>query len=134
MNKHVHTILAIDDDIDDLYILHDALKAIDSEVSLLTAQNGLQGLQKLEGLKEEGALPCLIVLDVNMPVLDGRQTYEALRSNSALQDIPVVVFSTSTSPADKSHFEGFGTEYITKPVQFNQLLQVAQRFLGYCKK
>lgn len=134
MDKHVHTLLAIDDDVDDLSLLHDALRAIDRSSTLLTAPNGALGLQKLEQMKRDDQLPCIIVLDVNMPVMDGRKTYEAIRSDEVLSTIPLVVFSTSASPLDKIYFEHKGANYLIKPVQYEELLKTAQRFLEYCPR
>ena len=133
MNKHAHYILAIDDDVDDLSILQDAINVVDPGASLLTAPNGAVGLEQLQQLKAEDKLPCLIVLDINMPVMDGRKTYTAIKEDEVLRDIPLVVFSTSTSPLDKIYFEKMGAEYITKPVQFKQLLEVAKHFLDHCQ-
>lgn len=133
MNKHAHTILAIDDDVDDLSILKDAINSVEPASILLTAPNGAVGLEKLQQLKAEEGLPCLIVLDINMPVMDGRKTYTAIKEDEVLKDIPLVVFSTSTSPLDKIYFEKMGAEYVTKPVQFNQLLEVAKQFLDRCQ-
>lgn len=133
MKPHKHTILVIDDDVDDLSILQEAIREVDPGATVLTAQNGAVGLEKLEQLKADGNLPCLIVLDLNMPVMDGRKTYDAIREDQLFQGIPLVMFSTSHSPLDKTYFEQKKTEYITKPVQFNELLQVARRFLDICK-
>lgn len=133
MNKHARTILAIDDDVDDLSILQEAINAVDPGASLLTAPNGAAGLEKLHQLKAESKLPCLIVLDINMPVMDGRKTYAAIKDDDVLKEVPLVVFSTSTSPLDKVYFEKMGAEYITKPVQFKQLLEVAKQFLDHCQ-
>lgn len=134
MNPHHHTILVIDDDVDDLSILQEAIKAIDTTTTLFTAPNGVVGLEQLQKMKSEGRIPCLIVLDVNMPVMDGRKTYNAIQSEESFRDIPLVVFSTSTSPLDRTYFMSKGAEYITKPVQYNQLLEVARKLLGYCKR
>lgn len=133
MNNHAHLILAIDDDVDDLSLLLDALTAVDSTCTVMTAHNGAQALAKLEQMKGEGRLPCLIVLDVNMPVMDGRQTLYAIKKDEGLKHIPLIVFSTSTSPLDVVFFEGAGALYQSKPLQFGELLGVAQRFLDYCK-
>ncbi|HEY1112877.1 MAG TPA: response regulator [Chitinophagaceae bacterium] len=133
MNNHVHTILAIDDDVDDLSILKEAITAVDPGAILLTAPNGAAGLEQLHQLKAESKLPCLIVLDINMPVMDGRKTYAAIKDDDVLLEVPLVVFSTSTSPLDKIYFEKMGAEYITKPVQFKQLLEVAKQFLEHCQ-
>ena len=133
MNKHTHLIFAMDDDIDDLDLLRDAINALDSTATFLTAPNGAEGIERLHSLKARGEQPCVIVLDINMPVMDGRQTYTALKADTALQDIPVVVFSTSNSALDKTFFEAKGADYFTKPGQFHQLLEVARQFLLYCR-
>lgn len=134
MNQHTRTILAIDDDVDDLSLLKEAIKAADPATLLLTAPNGAAGLEQLRKMKAEGNLPCLVVLDINMPVMDGRKTYAAIKNEESLRDLPLVVFSTSTSPLDKTYFVNKGAEYMTKPVQYHQLLQVAKKFLNYCKQ
>jgi CheY-like chemotaxis protein len=131
--SHAHTILAIDDDPDDLGILNDALCAFDPDCVVVTAQNGAHGLKVLEELKANNNLPCLIVLDINMPVMDGRQTFSALKHDEALRDIPIVIFSTSSNAMDKAFFAGKATEYMVKPVNYNDFLMAAQRFLQHCK-
>jgi len=91
------TVVLIDDDPDDLELLTDALAAIDKGHKIVTAGNGLEGIKKLEELSDKGKLPCLIVLDLNMPKMDGKQTFMAIRSNEKLNKLPVVIFSTSSS-------------------------------------
>lgn len=130
--NHSHTVLAIDDDEEDLAILQSALGAVDGQCTLVTAGNGVAGLGRLEEMNKEGVLPCLILLDINMPVMDGRETFYAIRRNAAYKHIPVVVFSTSSDELDKVFFSGKATSYVVKPSQYDQLLQVARRFLGYC--
>lgn len=130
--SHLHTILAIDDDPEDLFILKDALESVDAQCNLQTAGNGALGLNRLQEMKEVGTLPCLIVLDINMPVMDGRETFYAIKRDADLKHIPIVVFSTSSSELDKIFFSGKATGYITKPSHFDQLLEVARQFLSYC--
>ena len=56
-------------------------------------------------------LPCLIVMDINMPKLDGKQTFVQLQADSIFSNIPVVVFSTSSSPMDKLFFQSKGARF-----------------------
>jgi CheY-like chemotaxis protein len=91
------TVLLIDDDKEDLEMLQDALKTIDINHKILEAHDGIQGLAKLKELNEQNILPCLIVLDINMPKLDGKQTFVTIKNNSQLSKIPIVIFSTSSS-------------------------------------
>ena len=129
---HHHIILCIDDDLDDVTLLQEALQSLDPEHLIITAQNGTTGLEKLRGLKEAGTLPCLIVLDLNMPVMDGRQTFAAIRKDQAFASVPVVIFSTSESALDRMFFSGKNCVYLAKPLSYPDLLETARRFLNIC--
>jgi CheY-like chemotaxis protein len=131
---HCHTILAIDDDQDDLAVLQEALGDVDEQCRVVTAGNGVAGLGRLEQMKKEGVLPCLILLDINMPVMDGRETFYAIKRDAALKHIPVVVFSTSSDELDKVFFSGKATSYVVKPDHYTEFLQVARQFLTYCQQ
>jgi CheY-like chemotaxis protein len=130
---HSHTILYMDDDQDDLQLLREALHRVNGEYSLLHAADGIEGLDLLHRLQASNGLPCLIVLDINMPRMDGRRTFQALRQDPDLSNIPVVIFSTSSSELDKLFFHGKNVEYITKPIHFDSLLHIAQHMLEQCE-
>jgi CheY-like chemotaxis protein len=127
------TILCADDDDDDIQMLQEAIKELDGSYHIAKANDGLDALKQLQAMKEKGSLPCLVVLDINMPKMDGRQTFISIRNNPDLAHIPVVIFSTSSSPLDKTFFDRKDVEYITKPINYNFLVQVAQRLLSYCQ-
>lgn len=126
------TILYVDDDQDDLEMLQEAITSIDPGYQIVKANNGEEGLARLAEMKQHGTLPCLIVLDINMPKLDGRQTFQRIKADEALGAIPIVIFSTSSNKMDKMFFAGKNVEYITKPIYFPHLLEVAQKLLTYC--
>ncbi|MEI6948598.1 response regulator [Paraflavisolibacter sp. H34] len=127
-----HCIFLIDDDADDREALRDALQEAGSTQPVVESRDGLQALELLQGMKGSGQLPCLIVLDVNMPRMDGRQTLLALQADSALSAVPVVMFSTSSLDSDLAWFAQRNVPFITKPHDFSGLIAVATRFLGYC--
>ena len=77
-------------------------------------------------------MPCLIVLDLNMPYLDGKKTFEKIKTNPALENIPVVIFTSSQNPNDKNFFNNAGIELITKPYDFSFMHSIAQRLLNHC--
>lgn len=127
-----NTILYIDDDVDDLQLLQEALASVNANCQIVEAHDGVEGLDRLHQMRDEGGLPCLIVLDINMPRLDGRKTFQLIRANEQLAHIPVVIFSTSNSELDKMFFKGKDVEYITKPIRFSNLVSIATRLLEYC--
>src|SRR5215217_4173287 len=90
------TILCIDDDADDLQLLQEAMNSIDPDCTIIKAFDGMHGLAILSEMKSKDTLPCLIVMDINMPKLDGKQTFIKLQADSVLSSIPTVVFSTSS--------------------------------------
>ena len=132
MNK-IYKILCVDDDDDDIQMLHEAINGIDGTHTFVKAYNGVDALQQLNVMKKDGELPCLIVLDINMPKMDGRQTFVSIKNDEELADIPIVIFSTSSSPLDKMFFTKKNVEYITKPINYAILVEVAKRLLSYCK-
>lgn len=126
------TILCIDDDADDLQLLSEAVLHIDPQCHIIKAFDGLHGIALLHEMQRQEQLPSLIVMDINMPKLDGKQTFVRLQADTHLSTIPVVVFSTSSSPMDKLFFQSKGAAFITKPIRFEQLLQTAAELLSYC--
>lgn len=131
MRKKV--ILYVDDDPDDREFLTDAIQKQNPEVQVVLAENGMDALEQLVAMKESGAnLPCLIILDINMPFLDGRETFERMRKDSVLQKVPIMIFSSSEKPNDKALFAAKGIEYISKPTDINCLYTIASRIVHVC--
>jgi CheY-like chemotaxis protein len=127
-----HTILWADDDTDDLELFHEVLLELTTEYELLKFYNGQQVLDYLKEPREQN-YPSLIILDMNMPVLDGKQTLAVLKTEERYQSIPVVVFTTSDSDTDRIFCARFGTTMITKPPRYEPLKEVIKDLLFYCR-
>lgn len=125
-------VLLMDDDEDDRDMLQQALHSIDAEHQIIAAKDGKDGLRQLQDLKTENHLPCLIVLDINMPKLDGKQAFMAIKTDEELARIPIVVFSTSSSSLDRMFFEKYNTAYFVKPIKVCELAMAASRMIGCC--
>ena len=125
-------ILLVDDDIDDLLLLKEALLSIDNNCSILTA---LDGNEALAGLKEtrdnNKRLPNLIVLDISMPIMDERQLLAILKNEEKLKDLPIVVLTTSSNISDINYCKQFDIELITKPFELSELYKIAEKLLSY---
>lgn len=128
-NRHI---LWADDDIDDLMLMRHVLKDLGDDYNITEVHNGQEALDYLNTSKQTDELPCLIILDMNMPVLDGKETLARLKKDEALKDIPVVFFTTSSSQLDKIYCKHNGVEMITKPPQYVNLREAVQRLLRYC--
>jgi CheY-like chemotaxis protein len=125
------TILYVDDDSDDQELFEQAVKSIDPDISLVKAENGLKALDYLNSVKKS-TLPCLVVLDLNMPLLDGRGTFEKIKEDPALHEVSIIIFTSSENPNDKAFFHNKGTAFISKPDNIYYLRQIAGQMLQYC--
>jgi CheY-like chemotaxis protein len=131
MTNTNHIIIYAEDDLDDLYIVQQAFEAFDN-ISLIHAGNGAEALSTLHSLAATGSLPCLIILDINMPVMDGRETVMKLKSERCFSSLPIVLFTTSNSQADKTFAEQYGVQMITKPLHFKDLQNITMEMVSKC--
>jgi CheY-like chemotaxis protein len=112
-----HTILLIEDDELDIISVQRSLKKLESEYELLTAYNGIEGL---EMLSNSDALPDVILLDLNMPKMNGIEFLRIVRADEHLKNIRIFIMTTSSESADRDQAEAFGISgYIIKPLNYN---------------
>lgn len=131
--KKSYTILYVDDDHDDLMLIADAFEKYTDHLRVVHANNGLEGLSALAKMQANGSLPCLVILDINMPKMDGKEMLQRLRTNSGFKHLPVILFSTSSSVKDKQFAQNFDADFITKPVNFSNLQSLIAEFVSRCK-
>ena len=127
-----NTILWADDDADDLMLMKEILLKNNRLYNIVEVRNGKEALDYLKISRENGKLPCLIILDINMPILDGKETLSILKKEEEFSSIPVVVFTTSNSELDKLFCKKFQVEMITKPPHFKSLENAVLRLLNFC--
>lgn len=133
MNKQ--HILWADDDSDDLMLMRHVLQDIGTAYDITEVSNGRQALDYLETAKQKGKLPSLIILDMNMPVLNGKEALMVIKKDEVLKEIPLVFFTTSSSELDKMYCRRFGVEMITKPPQYGSLREAVRKLLtNYLQK
>jgi CheY-like chemotaxis protein len=126
-------ILMADDDPDDRWIIQDALETLKSGELISFAVDGEKVLIMLEDQYKINSVPDLIVLDLNMPLINGTQTLERVKKDQRFRHIPVIIYSTSINPIERKKCIDLGAEdYITKPLSFDESIQIARVFLGYC--
>ncbi|RYF96639.1 MAG: response regulator, partial [Chitinophagaceae bacterium] len=123
-------ILYIDDDIDDQEMLTSAIHDENPLISISVASDGREGLMVLERASRLNTLPKLVVLDINMPVLDGKKTLEIIRKHPSLSSLPVIIFSSSQNANDKDFFSNYASEFITKPMRPSELKLIARQMIS----
>ena len=131
------TILMADDDEDDRLLTQDAMKESRVLNQLYFVEDGVALLQYL---RREGQYadelaypkPGLILLDLNMPRMDGREALQHIKSDPELRGIPVVILTTSKQEEDMVKGYGLGAaSYITKPVNFEGLVELMKAIGKY---
>jgi CheY-like chemotaxis protein len=122
-------ILIADDDQEDRYLLHTAFEEIGRSNDIYLVENGLQVFTYLDSTAKEQGMPALIVLDLNMPILNGIETLARLKSHIVYKNIPVIIFTTSVHEVEKAKCLEIGAvDFIKKPARFQQTISTA-RFL-----
>ena len=126
------TILVADDDIDDQTMISGSMYELDQDCLVEMVTDGQQAINRLENTSLPQ--PCLVVLDLNMPILNGMETLTRIRQNPSLQGIPVVVFTTSDSKEYRKQSLTLGAmDYIVKPNDYGGLMEVTAKMMLYCK-
>jgi chemotaxis family two-component system response regulator Rcp1 len=126
-NPDIIHILLVDDDPGDVRLTLEALKRSKLYSSIDNVENGEEALAYLrrQGKYANAPLPDLILLDLNMPRKDGRETLDEIKSDPELRRIPVVILTTSSSEADVLKSYDLGANcFITKPVDLAQFMKV----------
>jgi CheY-like chemotaxis protein len=119
------TILLVEDDPGDVVLVREAFEHDKVRNELRVASDGVYALEELRD--PERALPDLILLDLNLPRMDGRELLAEIRKDPRLTWIPVVVLTTSEAEADiVRSYELHANAYVTKPVDLNRFLKVVQ--------
>jgi CheY-like chemotaxis protein len=131
MNNDIR-ILVVDDDKEDHLILQEYFSNSKMEDSVKFVDNGLQALEYLENLSSDEALPRLIVLDLNMPLLNGSQTLIQLKQSNRFKNIPVIIYSTSESENEKRKCLSYGAiDYMVKPVTMEEGQRMVDKFKSF---
>ncbi len=122
-------ILMVEDDPADVRLTREALKNKKVLTTMDTVEDGLEAMAYLhkEGAYADKPRPDLILLDLNMPRMDGREVLLEIKNNPGLRSIPVIVLTTSEGEEDiLSAYEMNANCYITKPVDWKQFIRVVE--------
>ena len=123
MSGNLKQIILAEDDPDDLDFFQSALDECCDDFELLVANNGTE----LEPLLRKFPEPFAIVLDLNMPMLSGKECLQLIRSKKCYDKIPIIILSTSDDQKDR-HFclKNGANDYLVKPCSFNGLKTVVE--------
>ena len=120
-------ILLAEDNPGDVYLIRDSLVQHNITHQLQIARDGKEALSFLrrEGAFADAAPPVLILLDLNLPQHDGTEILRHVRQDRELSEVPVIIFTSSDSPADRLSATRIGvTRYIRKPSLLDEFMAI----------
>jgi CheY-like chemotaxis protein len=123
-------ILLVEDDQVDVMTVKRALKEINVTNPVVNLENGEEALKYLRDPESEK--PCIILLDLNMPIMNGIEFLQVMKHDAQLKRIPVVVLTTSEEEQDKINSFDLGVAgYMAKPVDYRQFVEVMRTINAY---
>ena len=127
-------VLLVEDNPDDVELTLEALKDSKIRMEIDVVSDGLSAMSFLRGDGEytHKPRPDLILLDLNLPLMDGREVLKEIRKDPNLTDIPIVILTTSEDEEDVlKAYELHANCYITKPVDFLQFAEIIKKIEGF---
>ena len=123
-------ILLVEDDQVDTMTVTRALKEIHVTNKLMHVENGEEALDYLQDSTSDK--PCIMLLDLNMPIMNGIELLKVVKNDQQLKRIPVVVLTTSEEQQDKVNSFNLGIAgYMTKPVDYRKFVEIMRSIDAY---
>jgi len=138
--NHAMTILMVDDDPDEYCLVKDAMMENGLQNDFRHVSNGEELMEYLSRRgkymnSKSSPLPCLILLDLNMPGKDGRETLREIKADPALRHIPIIIFTASSDTDDIVDCYRMGaSSFISKPNTFDSLIETMNTIAKYWLK
>jgi CheY-like chemotaxis protein len=130
---HTCNLLHVEDEDSAAYLLRAALDQAGISTSVFRVSDGQNALNFLSRSEpyQKARRPELVILDLNLPGINGWTVLSEMQANGDLSAIPVVILSTSSLPEDKERAYALGAKrYIVKPHNFDELIEIAQSLCG----
>lgn len=127
-------VLLVEDNEDDVELTLEALKDSKVRMEVHVVQDGVDALKFLrkQAPYEEKPRPDLMLLDLNLPLMDGREVLEKVRQDPDLTDMPIVVLTTSQNEEDICRvYKLHANCYISKPVDFMKFSEIVRQIEGF---
>lgn len=122
------TCFLIENDPDDQEIFGMALQEAAPDASCVCANSGVQALELLE--QDLSFVPSLVIMDMNMPLMDGKECLQALKAMERLREVPVYMYSTTADPLSVSEVKGLGAvDFFEKPASFHELTALLRQLV-----
>ncbi|MBC7949118.1 MAG: response regulator [Chitinophagaceae bacterium] len=129
-----HIVLYADDDPDDLQLVTESFEKYSTNVEVVTLNHGEEVLSYLGQISSLDPSPCLIILDINMPMMNGKEVLVNIRNMEQFNDVPVILFTTSSVHVDSAFAKKYNAGFITKPLNSSQMAKITNEFIEHCSE
>jgi CheY-like chemotaxis protein len=129
-NLNVISVLLVEDDPGDVVLIREAFEHNKVHNALVVVSDGVEAIEYLRGAGEHAGAqrPDLILLDLNLPRMDGREVLAEIKDDADLRTIPVVVLTTSEAEEDiLRSYDLHANAYVTKPVDFDCFIEIVRQ-------
>ncbi len=124
------TILLVEDDMVDIMTVKRAVRELQIENPLIVTRNGEEGITYLNTCRDN--LPFIILLDINMPRMNGIEFLKVVKQDKALRAIPIIILTTSKEQQDRYESFHLGVAgYMVKPVHYQEFLDLLKMINAY---
>ena len=123
--------LYAEDDPDDIDIMREVMKAGQNSNDLVCVENGFMVIRFLQQIKKKEAYPCLIILDMHLPRINGIETLQLLKTDDIYRLIPVVIFTNSLFDDQLNICKSLGAEVLIKPSTYKEWQEILINLYSY---
>lgn len=124
MNSHLIILLA-EDNVGDVLLVREALREQAIEFEMFVAENGEKAVLLLDRLGREVPCPDLILMDLNLPGVEGPELFKKVRAHPVCSEVPIIVVTSSDSPKDRAWTREFGvSHYFRKPSSYEEYMKL----------
>jgi CheY-like chemotaxis protein len=125
-------ILLVEDNEGDIVLTTEAFEECNFKTNIQVARNGKEAITILFDQLDDSQLPDLILLDINLPLLNGHEVLKKIKENEKTKHIPVVILTTSSAVSDINlTYEGHANCFITKPADINDFFETINSLSNY---
>ena len=122
----------VDDDEDDIFMVREEFSKYE-DIDLVSFGDTCKFLKHIIAARKSQAPPALIMLDINMPILNGKEVLTILRSYKEFNDVPIALYSTSSSLLDVTFAKHLNAQFVTKPLSKASLTKTIEHLVEYCR-
>jgi CheY-like chemotaxis protein len=129
-------LLLAEDNVPDALLVREAIKTENLPIETYIAVDGEQAVDFIANAGNDPDAPCphFLLLDLNLPKIDGFEVLRTLRASDKCKNIPVLVVTSSDSPADRDQAAEFGARYFRKPVTYEEFLRIGPFLRTFLKE